>query len=79
MATLEPKDGEINGGEHHSVKFELDEEGFLQLQVEGMCYGTHGFSFGMLLSSISPDDLEKFGLDVTKLADEMRKKEVENP
>jgi hypothetical protein len=78
MATLEPKDGEINGGEYHSVKLELDEEGFLQLQVEGMCYGTHGFSFNMLLSSIEPDEVEKFGLDLTKLADEMRKKDAEN-
>jgi hypothetical protein len=72
MATLEPDRREINGGEHHSVTLDLDSDGFLKLQIVGMCYGTHAYDFDMHLPAIGPDELDNFAKQVTQLAEAMR-------
>lgn len=74
-AVLEPAEGEINGGEHHYVAFDVDSNGILSLEVDAMCYGSHSTGFQMSLPSIGPDQLERFGLDLIALAKEMRKRE----
>lgn len=76
-ATLEPKDGEINGGEHHAVELKLDGDGYLTLKVDAQCYGAHASTFEMLLCSIGPEQVETFARDLFILAAEMRQRDAE--
>jgi hypothetical protein len=75
MATLEPKDGEYNGGEYHSVNIDLDENGYPVLKIHGTCYGTHSYDTSVLMCAVGPDELDRFAKDLFKLADAMRLKD----
>jgi hypothetical protein len=75
-AVLEPKEGEVNGGEHHYIAFDIDTDNVLSLEVDAMCYGAHSTFFSINLPAIGPDELERFGNTLVVLAAEMRKRDA---
>lgn len=70
---------EAMGGEHHAIELQLlaDEEyNYFNLKVDSTCYGAHSSTFEMMLPQATPEEVERWAMDLMKVASKMREREA---
>lgn len=70
---------EAMGGEHHAVEFQLlaDEEyTYFNLKVDASCYGSHSSTFEMMLPQATPEEVERWAMDLLRVAAKMKEREA---